>query len=441
MWCMTVRTGAFVARRNGRVFVTGNTGFPKSMDVGKAIDKARPPDPRVRMICRWLRAKLKAHPVHNMKSVAAAFGIGRSMVGHWVATDNDSQPLTPTWDQWQELCALLDLRNPDADAVVWALNGLKGVPHEDYKRRSVVGKARGPAKNPYFTGPTYGGDSASHEYDVTAGATSESRLWEGWGTALKPGYEPIVMARKPLDGTVARNVLRHGVGGLNVDGCRVGDGADKGVWPVTDRANSRHTLNAGVDGSLGRAVETDRAKGRWPPNILLTHGVACRVAAGAKGVPTWECAPGCPVAELGDKAKFFPSLGWTSEDLLVFRYYAKANRKERDAGCDGLHGRTGAEAVRRQEGSAGTRSPRAGAGRSASKVLNFHPTVKPIAVMRWLVRLVTPPGGLVVDPFGGSGTTACAALYEGARCVLIEREAEYVPIIRARVAHHERRTL
>jgi site-specific DNA-methyltransferase (adenine-specific) len=211
-----------------------------------------------------------------------------------------------------------------------------------------------------------------------------AKQWEGYGTALKPAHEVWWMARKPLAGTVAANVQEHGTGALNIDACRV-DGA------------------------------------RWPPNTLLSHTPECGDT----------CTDDCAVAELDRQhdgaSDFFPS----------FRYQAKPSRKERDSGCDSLPSRSGAEAVERKEGSAGTKSPRAGAGRTADSVKNYHPTVKPVALMEWLITLVTPPGGTVLDPFMGSGTTGIAASSLGFGFIGIEREAEYYEIAKARIQHKQ----
>ena len=219
--------------------------------------------------------------------------------------------------------------------------------------------------------------------------TDEVKTWDGWGTALKPAQEPAILARKPLDGTVAANVLKWGTGALNVDGCRMAYGDP--AWPgpgdaLEDQEYSQPTSAAtprGADGlSSRRTVFVEAPTGRWPANIYQ-----------------------CP----------------------------KASRSEREAGCEHLPISSGAAAVGREEGTDGLNSPRAGAGRTAGAIHNIHPTVKPIQLMAWLCRLVTPPGGLVLDPFMGSGTTGIAAVRQGFRFIGIEREPEYVEIARARI--------
>ena len=230
----------------------------------------------------------------------------------------------------------------------------------------------------------------------------------GRGTALKPAYEPVILARKPLGGrTVAQCVAAFGTGALNIDGCRLStDGRPQRVGDYKDTGNN--TYAGRMDGSLrggSRAAGTTDL-GRWPPNVALDETAAARLDAE------------------GGASRFF--------------YVAKASRDERERGCENLPQRTAGEATDRQDGSAGLESPRAGASRTHG-ARNHHPTVKPVALMRWLVRLVTPPGGLVLDPFTGSGTTGLACIKEQCRFLGIEREAEYVAIADARLrAEHAR---
>ena len=229
---------------------------------------------------------------------------------------------------------------------------------------------------------------------ITAPATDAARQWDGWGTALKPAHEPIVVARKPLAGTVAANVLEYGTGALNIDGCRVA--APDGVPQFEQKGQQSVGVHGdGLHGSLSLGVR-DYSTGRWPANFVLTHAADCGD----------DCAPGCPVAALdeqsGDGAsRFFTVTEW---DDAPFRYVAKPSRAERNAGTD----------------------------------RNIHPTVKPLDLMRWLVRLVTPPGGVVLDLFAGSGTTLASAILEGFDCVGVEMTDDYLPLIEGRCAWAEK---
>ena len=260
--------------------------------------------------------------------------------------------------------------------------GRKTLPNGQLRREEGPGtRADGSGwARPWQTNPT----AIEARTHITAPATDAARAWQGWGTALKPAFEPIVVARKPLDGTVAGNVLEYGAGALNIDGCRIEAGQD-----YRDKCASVVGLDSNRNGDAygewtGTRTDSAHAAGRWPTNVVLTH------AATPDGVDLCVdgCLDGCPVNELGEAARFFP----------VFRFEAKAPAAERPR-VDGV----------------------------------AHPTVKPLALMRWLVRLVTPPAGVVLDPFLGSGTTAQAARAEGFQCVGIEREESYLPLIRERL--------
>lgn len=246
---------------------------------------------------------------------------------------------------------------------------------------------------------------------ITAPATDAARKWAGWGTALKPSFEPIILARKPLVGTVAANAQRYGTGAINVDGCRVG---------TTKRVpGGLSTSKAGI-AAAGLGVDSldddghNPNIGRWPPNMLVSHADEC-----VEGAP---CVEGCPAPTFGERLSTFPAF-----------YAPKASRSEREAGCEALPARVVDES--REEGAAGRDSPRAGAGRAGEPRRNTHPTVKPISVMRWLSRLLCPPGGLILDPFAGSGTTGCAAVLEGFDFLGVELDPAHVAIAEARIAH------
>ena len=227
--------------------------------------------------------------------------------------------------------------------------------------------------------------------------TKGNSQWEGWGTTLKPAHEPIVVARKPLDGTVANNVLAHGTGALNIDGCRV---AGKPV-PINKLQNWS---------GFGQEIRPDYEQeinnaGRWPANFI--HDGSDEVL------------------------ELFPNAKGDNGSAARFFYCAKANKKERNAGLTSEPVR---ESDRTKDDGAGGDNPR---NRSNTPKQNHHPTVKPVALMRYLVRLVTPPNGIVFDPFLGSGTTAVAAILEGFEWSGCEITPEYLPIIEGRVAWAE----
>jgi len=297
------------------------SGFPKSLDVSKAIDKQRDDSEEIHAVVRWLEQRRQDA------------GVSRSAVERHFGTQNIGQALftiTPgstsrvaTWDQWQELKTLLKF-DDSMDAEVWRLNGNKGQPGKAWFKREVIKEDKRFRNGTSWEAKSGMLANGEQDFSITAPATEAARQWSGWGTALKPALEPITMARAPVSGTVAANVLEHGTGAINVDGCRVGD--ESGRFP----ANLIH------DGS-------DEVTGLFPED--------------------------------------------DGESASRFFYCAKADASER----------------------------------RNSK----HPTVKPVALMRYLVRLVCPAGGLVLDPFAGSGTTIEAARLEHCRAIGIEREAEY----------------
>jgi site-specific DNA-methyltransferase (adenine-specific) len=293
------------------------SGFPKSLDVSKAIDK---------------RA-----------------GAEREVIGTWKPTGK---------------ARLVGGKNP---------NGI----YQDYESATTI----------------------KESVDITAPATPAAEQWQGWGTALKPAHEPIVVARKPLIGTVAENVLTHGTGALNIDGCRIPvDPSDPvNVAKFYNKPNKIYGKYADkVDGVVTSMAPPPA--GRWPANVILDDsqaaeldkqsGVTISGAAGSKG------ASGFAAGYDGDYTVPYGDSGGASR----FFYVAKASKKERP----NVHGVA-------------------------------HPTVKPMALMRHLVRLVTPPGGTVLEPFAGSGTTIEACVIEGFNCIAIEREADYLPLIEARL--------
>jgi site-specific DNA-methyltransferase (adenine-specific) len=276
----------------------------------------------------------------------------------------------------------------------------------------------------------------AHSVDkgITAPATEAARQWSGWGTALKPSWEPIIVARKPLVGTVAENVLTHGTGGINVDGCRVGmSSADRQTiesasWDC--RRLHRNALSAyGDDGTVKPMVV--HSSGRWPANLIhdgseevvglfpVTKSGSGDVSDKSRDPGDWGMSGGSRlIGDSGSAARFF--------------YVPKASKADRDEGCEGL-------AIRQTVGGGGMNDPNGDDvcgkyGSVKSPARNHHPTVKPTALMRYLCRLVTPPGGIVLDPFAGSGSTGKGAVLEGFRFIGIEREAEYVEIAKARIA-------
>ena len=451
VWCVRVPTGAFVARRNGKVFITGNSGFPKILDIAKAIDK-------------MLKVK-----------------------GKLVRTEQ-------------------------------RFNEPSGIVNSD----------RGAGAREFV------------EREIREPASDEAKKWAGWGTALKPAWEPILCFRKPTGQATTRSVLENGVGGINIGGCRIG--TEERVNPpagnvAQDLGGNGHSLQMSVNGMPDDAEPTVTV-GRWPANVLLNHTLDCKMlgtkrvktnlatsggdpnghgiyagrfprgdgrtvgyaeADGREEVEDWECAENCPVAMLdcqsgvlksgkvephhmrnsaalggggysggfkdvplttgygdeGGASRFFT----TVEPESSFYYTAKASRSDRNEGLD--KGEKGTympgiltlrddvtdeqfaevtEAFSSQ--GAETYSDRENFPPQSDKHVpnhvrkyfrqaqkgergNIHVTVKPVALMRWLVRLVCPKGGVVLDPYSGSGTTLVAAAEEGMDFIGIELDPAY----------------
>lgn len=255
----------------------------------------------------------------------------------------------------------------------------------------------------------------SNPVEAYGAKSADAKDWQGWGTALKPAYEPIILIRKPPEGTVAQNVLAHGVGGINIDATRIPlqEGENTGVTPQTNKVTEAQRGFRNKSAKIG-SMNDDWKKGRWPANIMLDEvsaemldqqsGIQKSGVAGSKSRAWGVAGEGSLSSWKANGSEGYGDTGGASR----FFYTTKANKKEREAGLE----------------------PREDAKRA-----NVHPTVKPIDLMRYLVRMVTPPGGKVLEPFLGSGTTLCACALEYIEGFGIEREEEYADIARERIRH------
>lgn len=349
VWCLKTQTGAFVVRRNGRPFISGNSGFPKSMDVSKAIDKVAGVEGE------YKGAKTAAHA--GRKSLNVPEG--------W------SRP-------WMD--------DPEA-----------------------MNRA----------------NSAYHP------ATEAARQWQGWGTSLKPAWEPVILARKPLDGTVAENVLKHGTGAINVDGCRIGT-------DIIKQHGRNDSQNIAMSGR-NYAEESGRSwTGRWPSNLILDGSddvmAGFPITGPAKASMRGIGLTGADEKVYGKGNPDFNTVRGHNDNggsAARFFYCAKASKRDRDEGLDGFEVKRTGGMQATVDGSMLTGS---GNERTTSRA-NTHPTVKPTDLMRYLCRLVTPPNGVVLDPFTGSGSTGKAAMLEGFRFIGCEMQPEYHAIAKARIEH------
>jgi site-specific DNA-methyltransferase (adenine-specific) len=297
----------------------------------------------------------------------------------------------------------------------------KGIDKAAGAEREVVGERKQRANSANSLVPMNA--SVDDVEYLTAPATAAAKQWQGWGTALKPAHEPMVLARKPLIGTVANNVLTFGVGGLNIDGSRVeGDS-----WirpPQSDNA---------IYGKFEPIETQSNTAGRFPANFI--HDGSDEVVAlfpDTKSPATYTRKSdgfGSGSYVIGETAGTESLNYGDSGSAARFFYCAKASKKDRNEGLDGFEEvRTGAM----QATADGSMLTGSGNERTTTRA-NHHPTVKPTSLMQYLVRLVTPPNGIVLDPFLGSGSTGKAAMYEGFNFIGIELTPEYLPIAKARI--------
>jgi len=279
------------------------------------------------------------------------------------------------------------------------------------------------------------------------GITKAAKQWNGWGTALKPSHEPIVVARKPINQTVADNVQQYGTGAINIDASRIG------TETITINGQGNDNM---FHGNFSGEIANPTRTGRFPANTLLTHNQDCdttctpncpielldqqsgtskstggrigkKAQSNVTNVPAGEYEAGDPgFGDTGGASRFFHNSQWSvADDLALFIYQAKPSKKERNAGLDGLPEQRPDE---RTETAMGTFEEK-----GVAKQSNFHPTVKPVELMRYLIRMVTPPNGVILDPFLGSGTTAVAATLEGYDWKGCELTEDYLAIIKGRV--------
>jgi DNA modification methylase len=354
------------------------SGFPKSHNISKAIDKINGESGRMYKFTKWMRST-------GITSKQLDEITGTCMGGHYLT--KASQPAIPTAELWEKM------RPHCGDVPEWVDKLVERIEAE----REVIGEsANGIAGGSKQLAGQDGAWGFEGEYNLTAPATPEAQQWDGWGSNLKPAHEPICVARKPLaERTIAANVLEWGTGGINVDGCRVE--ADWSEYPDSWKRSGNGKKVTSMFGIKANGIRTD--KGRWPANLI--HDGSDEVLA------------------------VFPD---SNGSAARFFYCAKASKRDRDEGLDGM-----------EEGQAGIKNA-SGRGFSETdpykKIIrrNFHPTVKPTDLMRYLCRLVTPPDGVILDPFCGSGSTGKAAVLEGFNFIGIDKTPEYLPIAERRIA-------
>ncbi len=379
------------------------SGLPKSLDVSKAIDAHG--GRQMRWFGPWLRAERERRGMLQSE-LAALFpsktGGKTGCVANWELGFN-----IPTPEQFNTLCQYLKLPFEYIEDV----------------EREIIGHREGTA---LAVAPGQGEERGHVMIPITEPKSDAAKEWDQWGTALKPAWEPIVLARKPLVGTVAENVQQHRTGALNIAATRIGvDGGYTNHTAVVEPGDGWRTKGTG---------ERTENGGRWPANVVLDEDSAALVdeqsgelKAGSAGIRrgvnqvyghmNGYDEPWGTYGDTGGASRFF--------------YTAKASRSERHEGLPDP-------------------GPRLKAGSLLSdvnaleKVGNHHPCVKPVDIMAWLCRLITPPGGTVLDPFAGSGSTGCAAVFEGFQFIGMEKDQDnegYIAIAEARLEHWHRKAL
>jgi len=347
------------------------------------------------------------------------------------------------------MCAIEDAGWEIRDTIMWvygsgfpkSLNISKKIDQMKGAKRKVVGYGKRNERDKV----SYGGNSQStfanntmKALEITTSTTPEAQQWEGWGTALKPAWEPIIIARKPIIGTVAKNILKYGTGGLNIDGCRIGT---KTELHSQSKESARHK---GIYGEYSGLQTQKINKGRFPANLI--HDGSEEVIVLFPNTKSGFMSAGIPrlisdnpnknTYEHFNPDKVANDTYGNSGSASRFFYCAKASRSERDEGLEGMIQKEVPYSEYREDmrntDSFVSKYPD-GSSRPMNKVRNNHPTVKPLALMRYLCRLVTPPSGVVIDMFMGSGSTGKAALKEGFRFIGIDDDESSCEIAKYRM--------
>jgi hypothetical protein len=362
------------------------SGFPKSHDISKAIDKGQGEnkDRQIKFV-NWMRSTgITAKQINDATDT--------QMSSHYLGL---SQPAIATADLFDKLRPYLPTVPEEIERLVAERTGIEWTA---YKNRKVIGQQKGAQSNSTGKYGSWGNDNGFgiSEYNITTPATEQAKQWEGWGTALKPAHEPMVLARKPLsEPTIAENVLKWGTGAINIDACRVGTCGGTKKEPNNEKSIT-FSVGAYLNAKAGKPID----KGRFPANFIHDGSD--------------EVLEQLPQANGESVARFF--------------YVPKASNRDRNSAWNGNE-------IGLEEKDSGLGALRDN-GRG-NKKKNNHPTVKPTELMKYLCRLVTQPNGIVLDIFAGSGSTLVACKQEGYQYIGIEMQPEYIDIIKARLTYEE----
>jgi len=465
------------------------SGFPKSHNISKAIDK-KPNLEKVKDWKRWLELQInnsiKSQKDINLECGFNAIGYARYDSNDYWATNR------PNLEKWEKMKNAIGIKTTEWDFIC----------DSNAEERGYVDSTSGLSGGSGNTVGRFTGKELSNN-----SIASTAKRWDGWGTALKPANEPIVLARKPLEKglSIAENILKWGVGGINIDASRVGFKDDADYKESTQKNQhadfgTKPLTNNTVYGDYSMVQPTNYApEGRFPANIILTHhedceckgtkkvkaikggnsraiqkntyndfgknydntpnGIGCGYGDenGQEELEDWDCHEDCPIRILDEQSGVKASTrnmsysrgggyfidgipnkkekSWFKSEVggaSRFFYVAKASKAERNKGLEDFD-------TKQTTGGGGTYNEEAGAkyGSIKAEGKNFHPTVKPIKLMQYLVKMITPPNGIVLDPFCGSGTTGVACKMDGFQFVGLEQDPEYAKIAEARIANYK----
>lgn len=393
------------------------SGFPKGQDMGKAIDRRREDRAKVLKVTAWLASARDAAGWSNAQ-IDALFGYN-GMGGLW--TTQGKAAIVPQLGQWDRIREAIGFDDTEIRPLVVELNERKGRLGESWEAREVVGKRSVLTRKSDHLYGDFSGDDR-----LTLPSSEAARQWEGWNTSLKPAHEAIVLARKStgFNSTVA-NVLEYGTGALNIAACRVEPTGESRPRIGEASQETRYSDRGGTNFAPLPGVRGGAPEGRWPTNLVFTHSALC--------VEDGPCEPPCPVAELDRQSGVRPG-SHSQRDLNAYtdrnKVYGKGVGNVPTGERTGFNDTGGASrffpVFRYEAKASSSERPKLDDGTA-------HATVKPLDLMKFLVRLITPPGGVVLDPFAGSGTTGEACVIEGFQSVLIELEQSHAELIKQRL--------
>jgi site-specific DNA-methyltransferase (adenine-specific) len=383
------------------------------LDIGKAIDKDNGKKSNLRKFTEWFSEISKDKTAKEIDEYLGLNSRGAT-ASHYRCVSGE-QPRFPRLEFYYKLKKWFKFDNTWDNIVEEAEREVTGV-----------------QKNA-MSGWNTDGTTQFKDRDITTPATPEAIQWNGWGTALKPACEPICVARKPIPTTVAENVLKYGTGGLNIDGCRIG--TDENITNHSRSPESAISKGKYGDSTAQETHKTNgQVSGRFPANIIFDEQAAellDEMSGDVAGGINKTQATSIYGSKVNDRIQIKRSCD--SGGASRFFYCAKSSKAERNGGLEGFEEKPSTKNFMIGVDDKGNNVDISLRKFETPKYSNYHPTVKPVKLMQYLVRLITPPDGICLDPFAGSGTTGIACKLEGFNFIGIEKEKEYCDIAEARI--------